>query len=155
MAAGRKRRVLGLHECRNFRAGHSPSPVHFPGAPAGARYEWCINSAVVNPADDSVIVNSEDATLYRWDLARNTLAEKIRLNRPRPEAYTPTIIGSDGTVYAINKRHPLRRRTLAGISHLITPTAVSRSLTRPDSSDGVHERSGVQDTQRGPVCAGA
>ena len=78
------------------------SPVHFPGAPAGARYEWCINSAVVDPADDSVIVNSEDGTLYRWDLARNTLAEKIRLNRPRPEAYTPTIIGPDGTAYAIN-----------------------------------------------------
>lgn len=78
------------------------SPVHFPGAPAGARYEWCINSAVVDPADDSVIVNSEDGTLYRWDLAHNTLAEKIRLNPPRPEAYTPTIIGPDGTVYAIN-----------------------------------------------------
>jgi hypothetical protein len=78
------------------------SPVQFPGAPAGARYEWCINSAVVDPADDSVIVNSEDGTLYRWDLAHNTLAEKIRLNRPRPEAYTPTIIGPDGTVYAIN-----------------------------------------------------
>ena len=78
------------------------SPVHFPGAPAGARYEWCINSAVVDPADDSVMVNSEDGTLYRWDLATNKLAEKIRLNRPRPEAYTPTIIGPDGTVYAIN-----------------------------------------------------
>ena len=78
------------------------SPVHVPGTPAGARYEWCINSAVVDPADDSVIVNSEDGTLYRWDLARNTLAEKIRLNAPRPEAYTPTIIGPDGTVYAIN-----------------------------------------------------
>jgi hypothetical protein len=78
------------------------SPVHFPGAPAGARYEWCINSAVADPADDSVIVNNEDGILYRWDLARNTLVEKIRLNRPRPEAYTPTIIGPDGTVYAIN-----------------------------------------------------
>ena len=78
------------------------SPVHVPGEPAGARYEWCINSAVVDPADDSVIVNSEDGTLYRWDLARNTLAEKIHLNRPRPEAYTPTLIGPDGTVYAIN-----------------------------------------------------
>ena len=71
-------------------------------ATAGARYEWCINSAVADPADDSVIVNSEDGTLYRWDLARNTLAEKIHLNRPRSEAYTPTIIGPDGTVYAIN-----------------------------------------------------
>ncbi len=78
------------------------SPAHIPGAPAGARYEWCINSAVVDPADDSVIVNSEDGTLYRWDLGRNTLAEKIHLNPPRPEAYTPTLIGPDGTVYAIN-----------------------------------------------------
>ena len=78
------------------------SPVHVPGEPAGARYEWCINSAVVDLADDSVIVNSEDGTLYRWDLARNTLAEKIRVNAPRSEAYTPTLIGPDGTVYAIN-----------------------------------------------------
>jgi hypothetical protein len=36
------------------------------------------------------------------DLARNTLAGKIHLNRPRAEAYTPTIVGPDGTVYAIN-----------------------------------------------------
>jgi len=78
------------------------SPVHAPGEPAGARYEWCINSAVVDLADHSVMVNSEDGTLYRWDLVTNTLAEKIHLNRPRPEAYTPTLVGPDGTVYAIN-----------------------------------------------------
>jgi hypothetical protein len=78
------------------------SPVHQPGTPAGARYEWCINSAAVDPADHSVIVNSEAGTLYRWDLARNTLAEEIHLNRPRAEAYTPTLIGPDGSVYAIN-----------------------------------------------------
>jgi len=78
------------------------SPVHQPGTPAGARYEWCINSAVVDPADHSVIVNSEAGTLYRWDLDKNSLAEEIHLNGPRPEAYTPTLIGPDGTVYAIN-----------------------------------------------------
>jgi hypothetical protein len=78
------------------------SPVHVPGEPPKARYEWCINSAVVDTADDSVIVNSEDGILYRWDLASNTLAEQIHLNRPLPEAYTPTLIGPDGTVYAIN-----------------------------------------------------
>jgi hypothetical protein len=74
------------------------SPGHYPGAPAGERYEWCINPAVVDLADHSVMVNSEDGTLYRWDLARNTLAEQIHLNRPRGEAYTPTLIGPDGTV---------------------------------------------------------
>jgi hypothetical protein len=78
------------------------SPLHEPGDPAGARYEWCINSAVVDTADDSVFVNSEDGDLYRWDLASNTLAEKIHLNKPRGEAYTPTLVGPDGTVYAIN-----------------------------------------------------
>ncbi len=78
------------------------SPVHVPGAPAGARYEWCINSAAVDTADDSVIVNNEAGFVYRWDLATNTLSEQIHLNYPRPEAYTPTIIGPDGTVYAIN-----------------------------------------------------
>ena len=78
------------------------SPVHVPGQPAGSRYEWCINSAVVDAADGSVIVNSEDGILYRWDLASNTLKQQIRLNGPRPEAYTPTLIGPDGTVYAIN-----------------------------------------------------
>ena len=57
---------------------------------------------MVDPADDSVIVNSEDGTVYNWDLARNVLAENVHLNAPRPEAYTPTLIGPDGTVYAIN-----------------------------------------------------
>jgi hypothetical protein len=78
------------------------SPVHVPGEPSGARYEWCINSAVVDTADDSVIVNNEDGYVYRWDLATNTLAGKFRLNAPYSEPYTPTIIGPDGTVYAIN-----------------------------------------------------
>jgi hypothetical protein len=78
------------------------SPVHVPGEGAAARYEWCINSAAVDTADDSVIVNSADGMLYRWDLATNTLTERIRLNAPYSEPYTPTVIGPDGTVYAIN-----------------------------------------------------
>jgi len=78
------------------------SPVRDPHASSGARYEWCINSAVVDPADDSVIVNSEAGIVYRWNLTTGKLAEKIHLNAPKTEAYTPTIIGPDGTVYAIN-----------------------------------------------------
>ena len=78
------------------------SPVHVPKDPAGARYEWCINSAAADTADDSVFVNSEAGIMYRWNLATDKLAEKIRLNGPLPEAYTPTVVGPDGTVYAIN-----------------------------------------------------
>ena len=76
--------------------------LHEFGMFVGVRYEWCINSAVADPAAHSVIVNSEDGILYRWDLASNTLAESIHLNAPRAEAYTPTLVGPDGTVYAIN-----------------------------------------------------
>jgi hypothetical protein len=77
-------------------------PVQFPGAPTGAVYEWCINSGVVDPTSGTVIANAEDGTLYRWNLATNALDQSTALNAPRPEAYTPSIIGPDGTVYAIN-----------------------------------------------------
>ena len=78
------------------------SPNQVPGEPAGAVYEWCINSAVVDAQRHSVIANAEDGYSYRWDLASNTLAETLLLNAPLGEAYTPTLIGPDGTVYAIN-----------------------------------------------------
>jgi hypothetical protein len=77
-------------------------PTQFPGAPAGAVYEWCINSAVVDAASHSIIANSEDGHVYRWDLAANALIQSLLLNTPRPEAYTPSIVGPDGTVYVIN-----------------------------------------------------
>ena len=77
------------------------NPTQFPGAPAGVVYEWCINSAVVDVAGHSVIANAEDGHTYRWDLARDKLTD-ISLNAPRGEAYTPTVIGPDGTTYAIN-----------------------------------------------------
>jgi hypothetical protein len=64
--------------------------------------EWCINDAAVDPFAGSVLANSEDGKLYRWDLASNTLTESIGLDRGYSEAYTPTLIGPDGTVYSIN-----------------------------------------------------
>ena len=78
------------------------SPHQVPGEPAGAVYEWCINSAVVDAKRKSVIANAEDGYSYRWDLVGNTLTESLNLNAPLGEAYTPTLIGPDGTVYAIN-----------------------------------------------------
>ncbi len=66
--------------------------------------EWCINTAAVDPFTNSVLVNSEDGRLYRWDLVTNTFTESIELQALGAfEAYTPTVIGPDGTTYAINK----------------------------------------------------
>jgi hypothetical protein len=64
--------------------------------------EWCINSAAVDIPGKAVMANSEDGNLYRWDLATNTLSQKVVLTSGIGEAYTPTVIGVDGTVYAIN-----------------------------------------------------
>jgi len=78
--------------------GVTPDDNGFPGAVR----EWCINTAAVDPATKSVMVNSEDGKLYRWDLTTNALSQSMQLTNGIGEAYTPTVIGSDGTVYAIN-----------------------------------------------------
>lgn len=80
-------------------------PTQDPEYPPGVVYEWCINSAVVDPATKSVIANSEDGTTYRWDLTTNTLSQTFVLNAPTFESYTPTLVGPDGTVYGINDAH--------------------------------------------------
>ena len=82
-------------------AGPTPDP-EYDGTYPNAVREWCINSAAVDPATDSILANSEDGNLYRWDLATNTFTQKITLTSGVGEAYTPTLIGPDGTVYSIN-----------------------------------------------------
>ena len=77
-------------------------PHQVPGEPTGAVYEWCINTAVVDRKNKSVIANAEDGYAYRWDLTTNTLSQTLQLNAPLGEAYTPTLIGANGTIYAIN-----------------------------------------------------
>jgi hypothetical protein len=78
-----------------------PTPDKKSGIPGAVR-EWCINTAAVDPFTKSILANSEDGKLYRWDLTSNKLTEKIKLSTGIGEAYTPTVIGSDGTVYTIN-----------------------------------------------------
>ena len=64
--------------------------------------EWCINSAAIDPVNKCAVVNSEDGHVYRWDFTTNTLSAGLKLAPPTGEAYTPTLIGPDGAVYAIN-----------------------------------------------------
>lgn len=64
--------------------------------------EWCINSAAIDPFTKSAILNSEDGNVYRWDFTTGQLSQQVNLNPPIGEAYTPTVIGPDGTIYIIN-----------------------------------------------------
>jgi hypothetical protein len=77
------------------------APTPDPGYPGGVK-EWCVNTVAVDPATRSVLVNNEDGQIYRWDLVNNRLSEQLRFNNGLGESYTPTAIGPDGTVYAIN-----------------------------------------------------
>ena len=82
-------------------AGATPDPEPGPGFPNAVK-EWCINTAAVDPFTHSVLAGSEDGRLYRWDLATNTFTENVVLTPGIGEAYTPTVVGPDGQVYAIN-----------------------------------------------------
>lgn len=78
-------------------------PTHdsdYPDNPAAVR-EWCINTAAVDPFTKSALVSCEDGKLYRWDFSSNTLSENLVLTNGLGEAYTPTTIGMDGSVYAL------------------------------------------------------
>jgi len=77
------------------------TPSATPGFPNAVR-EWCVNTVAIDPFTKSAIINSEDGVTYRWDFTSNSLLQRLQLTAGRGEAYTPTVIGTDGTVYAIN-----------------------------------------------------
>jgi hypothetical protein len=86
--------------------GVTPDPEFVATYPNAVR-EWCINSAAVDPMNKCAVVNSEDGNLYRWDFTKATdspgqLSPALYLAPPTGEAYTPTSVGPDGSVYAIN-----------------------------------------------------
>jgi hypothetical protein len=64
--------------------------------------EWCINSAAIDEVHKCAVINSEDGHVYRWSFLTNTLSPGLPLSPPTGEAYTSTVIGPDGAVYAIN-----------------------------------------------------
>ena len=71
------------------------------GHPNAVR-EWCINTAVIDTHNKCAIVNSEDGNVYRWDFTTNSFTARVTLSAGLGEPYTPTVIGPDGKVYAIN-----------------------------------------------------
>lgn len=77
------------------------SPTPDPAFPGGVT-EWCVNTAVIDAQRRCALVSNADGTLYRWNFATNSLAESITLGSGIGEAYTPTLIGPDGVVYAVN-----------------------------------------------------
>jgi len=86
--------------------GVTPDPNFDQTYPNAVR-EWCINSAAIDPVNKCAVVNSEDGMLYRWDFTKATdeqgqLSPGVYLAPATGEAYTPTVIGPDGAVYAIN-----------------------------------------------------
>lgn len=94
--------ISGIAAMRVVASVAGPTPdTDFPGLPGAVR-EWCINTAAVDPFTHAILANNEDGTLYRWDTNTGLLAESIVLTSGVGEAYTPTIVGPDGTVYAIN-----------------------------------------------------
>jgi hypothetical protein len=83
-------------------AGPTPDTSFTGSGFPNAVREWCINDTAVDPFTKSVLVNSEDGSVYRWDLTTNTLTQAVNITPGIGEPYTPTAIGPDGTVYAIN-----------------------------------------------------
>ncbi|MCC6661629.1 MAG: hypothetical protein IT437_12175 [Phycisphaerales bacterium] len=81
-------------------AGVTPDP---PAGPNAVR-EWCINTCAIDWIGHAAMANSEDGKLYKWDFDTNTLPEVITLTGGVGEAYTPTLIARDGTVFAINDK---------------------------------------------------
>jgi hypothetical protein len=74
----------------------------FESGTSGPVKEWCINTAAVDPLTKSILVNSEDGWLYRWSMTSNSFSQRIQLTSGIAESYTPTAIGADGAVYAVN-----------------------------------------------------
>ncbi len=64
--------------------------------------EWCVNTAVVDLQTGAALVNNEDGRIYRWDFRANDLTENVKMNDGIGQAYTPSLIGPGGLVYAVN-----------------------------------------------------
>ena len=98
--------------------------------------EWCINTAAVNPATNSIFTPSEDGRTYRWNLLTNSLSEWVTLGPGVGEPYVPTVIGPDGTVFTLNGGTMWALGNLNGVGVAVTSSTpdvrsavVGQSLT--------------------------
>src|SRR6185295_18964234 len=91
----------GLVEMREALTVIGPTPDDENASLLNAVREWCINTAAVNPATNSIFVPSEDGHIYRWNLATNSLSQAAALSPGIGEPYVPSVIGPDGTVYTL------------------------------------------------------
>jgi len=105
----------GLVEMREVLTAIGPTPDdENPSLPNAVR-EWCINTAAVNPATNSIVMPSEDGYIYRWNLATNSLSQAVALSPGIGEPYVPSVIGPDGTVYTLNGGTMFALGDLAGV----------------------------------------
>ena len=81
-------------------AGITPDTEYLFNHPDAVR-EWCLNSVAIDIAHHSAVLNSEDGKVYRWDFHTNTLNDAVTITTGLGQAYTPTVIGVDGTIFAI------------------------------------------------------
>ena len=61
--------------------------------------------------------------MYRWDFATNSLSPAFPMAAATGEAYTPTVIGPDGAVYAIN--NATLYCCVSSTGHAATPLAAA------------------------------
>ncbi len=76
-------------------------PTRDTDYPAPAVKEWCINTVAIDTVGKCACVHSEDGNVYRWDFTTNTFTQTLNLTSGLGEAYTPSVIGVDGTVFVI------------------------------------------------------
>jgi hypothetical protein len=94
----------GLVEMREVVTMIGPTPDennYSPSYPYAVR-EWCINTAAVNPATNSIFVPNENGRMHRWNLTTNSFSQVASIGPGIGQPYVPTVIGPDGTVYTMN-----------------------------------------------------
>jgi hypothetical protein len=107
-------------------AGPTPDPANISSSTPLATREWCINTAAVDQANDSVITPSEDGNIYRWSLASGSLTQTINVGTGIGEAYVPTIINPhNGQILTINNATLFAIGQVPGVGIAITSSLPS------------------------------